>query len=96
MCKILKSRVSNRVDSENFRFPIILPNEHSVTKKLVIETHEKLCHVSLQGLLCSLREKYWILGGRRFIRSMISRCVICRKHRSKALDVKNPALPLDR
>lgn len=45
---------------------------------------------------CTLREKYWILGGRRSIRSIIATCTICKQHRVKRLEVVPAPLPIDR
>ncbi|XP_050306311.1 uncharacterized protein LOC126743323 [Anthonomus grandis grandis] len=92
----LKSRVSNREDTEYFRFPVILPAKHPLVQSLIWFEHTKSCHVRTQGLLSLLREKYWILGGRRSIRSVISRCVVCKRQHGKPLVVQSPPLPLDR
>lgn len=92
----LKSRVSNREDCDNFRFPIVLPGNHTVVKSLIFEYHQKSCHVGTQGLLSILREKYWILGGRRAIRSVTVKCVVCKRHSAKSPVVTSPPLPLDR
>lgn len=92
----IKSRVSNRQDTENFRFPIILPDKHSVVESLIRDLHRRSCHVGVQGLLCMLREKYWILRGRRAVRSVINKCVICRRFNSKPIVVEQPPLPADR
>ncbi|KAJ8951485.1 hypothetical protein NQ318_000180, partial [Aromia moschata] len=92
----LKSRVSNREDCNNFRFPVVLPGRHTVVNRLVFEQHQKSCHVGTQGLMSILREKYWILGGRRAIRSVIAKCVVCKRHSAKPPVVTSPPLPLDR
>lgn len=92
----LKSRVSNRKDDEHFRFPVVLPAKHPVVNSLILEVHEKSCHVGTQGLLSILREKYWILGGRRTLRSVISRCIVCKRQSGKSFVVDSPPLPRDR
>nr|CAI5859325.1 unnamed protein product [Callosobruchus analis] len=92
----MKSRVSNREDTENYRFPIILPAKHAFVHRLIMDTHVKSCHAGTQGLLGLLREKYWILGGRRSVRTVVARCVICKRHDSKPLEVETPPLPTDR
>ncbi|KAJ8968554.1 hypothetical protein NQ317_001752 [Molorchus minor] len=92
----LKSRVSNRIDTDSYRFPIVLPDKHPAIRSLIMDTHRRLCHIGTQGLLAQMREKYWILGGRRAIRSVVQKCVICRKLSSKAFAVDSPPLPFDR
>ncbi|KAJ8977402.1 hypothetical protein NQ317_003183 [Molorchus minor] len=76
----LKSRVSNRQDIDTFRFPVILSAKHPVVRRLIFDLHEKSYHVGTQGLLSLLREKFWIVGGRRAVRSVISKCVVCKRH----------------
>ncbi|KAF2888647.1 hypothetical protein ILUMI_17526, partial [Ignelater luminosus] len=92
----LKSRVSNRDDTNNYRFPIVLPAKHPVSESLIMDSHRSHCHVGTRGLLCLLREEYWILGGRRTIRFVLRKCVICRRFDAKPFVVEPPPLPVDR
>lgn len=92
----LKSRVCNREDTKDFRFPIILPSKNNIVDTLIMDFHRNSCHAGVQTLLSMLREKYWILGGRRTIRSVLNKCVICRRHASKPVSVISPPLPADR
>ncbi|XP_023310053.1 uncharacterized protein LOC108904648 [Anoplophora glabripennis] len=92
----LKTRISNREDHENFRYPIVLPAKHSVVNRLIFGEHVKLCHVGAQGLMSILRERHWILGGRRAIKSAISGFVVCKRHNAKPFDASSPPLPMDR
>ncbi|XP_030762165.1 uncharacterized protein LOC115886978 [Sitophilus oryzae] len=92
----LKSRIANRKDTVFFRMPIVLPSRHVVTKRLVFDSHRRSCHVGAQGLGSLLREKYWILGGRSYIKSIISKCVVCRRQIVKGVQVQSPPLPADR
>ncbi|KAJ8916388.1 hypothetical protein NQ315_014598 [Exocentrus adspersus] len=92
----LKSSVSNRQDEESFRFPVVLPAKYPMVSRLIFEVHEKSCHVGIQGLLSLLREKYWILDGRRAVKDVISKCVICKRHNTAPFSVETPPLPLDR
>lgn len=92
----LKTRVSARKDTEQFRYPVVLPPNHPMVVKIIFDAHVKSCHVGTQGLMSILREKYWILGGRRVIRSTISKCVVCKRYNSKPFGADVPPLPLDR
>ena len=92
----LRSRVCNRRDAEQFRFPIVLPAKHDLVVRLIFDQHVRSLHVGTQGLMGIMREKYWVLGGRRAIRSVISRCVTCRRHRSKSFVTGLAPLPLNR
>ncbi|KAF2886476.1 hypothetical protein ILUMI_19698 [Ignelater luminosus] len=57
----------------------------------------KLCRsVGTQSLPCLLREEYWILRGRRTIKSVLRKCVLCRRFDTKPFVVEPPPLPVDR
>lgn len=92
----LMSRISTRSDNDDFRFPIVLPSKHPIVKSMIMEVHIKSCHVGTQGLLSLLRERFWLLNGRRTIRSVIKHCVVCNRFNSKNLSAKTPPLPMDR
>lgn len=92
----LRSRVSQRDDTHQFRYPIVLPSKHRLIENLIFDVHVRSCHVRTQGLLGLLRENYWILGGRRTVKSVISKCVVCKRHNGKSYMVDSPPLPKDR
>lgn len=92
----LKTRICNKKYSNCFLFPIVLPLKHAVVKRLIFEYHIRSCHVGIQSLMSVIREKYWILGDRRTLRSVLSECVVYRRHQAKAFSVASPPLPLDR
>ena len=92
----LKTKVFMRNDTFNFRCPILLPGNHHVVHLLIEKMHLDLCHAGVQILMSNIRERFWILGGRRTIRSIIRKCVTCNRHDSKSIKVDEPPLPLDR
>lgn len=67
-----------------------------MVRLLIKERYERLNHAGVQITLCALREKYWILRGRRVIRSVIEKCVSCRRHDARPLAAAPAPLPLDR
>ena len=89
----LKTRITERVDVGEFGTPAVLPSRHPIVERLVLSTHGKLCHVGVQGLLSHLREKFWILKGRKSIRGILSKCVICRRHEARPVTASQPVLP---
>lgn len=92
----LETKLCNKEDSYGFRYPIVLPSTHKIVQSLVIYHHEKNCHAGVQVLLNILRENYWILGGRKALRSIISKCVKCKRQKAKRLETKAGMLPLNR
>lgn len=57
---------------ENFKYPILLPSKHVLVHRLIEEYHILNCHKGVQTLLSILREKFWILKGRKTVRQVIS------------------------
>ncbi|GFX59157.1 hypothetical protein TNCV_936721 [Trichonephila clavipes] len=57
-----RTKLSFREDTDNFKFPIILPNEHPVVHLMIVRKHEELMHagVDLAGPLhLKDRRKGW-------------------------------------
>lgn len=93
----LKTKVSNRPDSNDFCNPIVLPDtKHEVVRRLVMDRHKDNCHAGTQILMSIIRKEFWILGGRRSIRSVVSSCSVCKRYVLKNLEVKPTPLPENR
>jgi len=71
----------------------MLPSRHPIVERLLLSKNVKLCHVRLQGPLSLLREKFCILKGRKSIRSVLSKCLICRRDDTRHITASLPALP---
>ncbi|UYV61043.1 hypothetical protein LAZ67_1003208 [Cordylochernes scorpioides] len=56
---------------EEFKTPIILPGDHPFVEQLIWEVHLKNGHVGVQFILSKLREKFWIIRGRKTIKKII-------------------------
>ncbi|GFQ81050.1 integrase catalytic domain-containing protein [Trichonephila clavata] len=56
-----KTNVAYRDDTYDFKFPIILPSDHTVVKLLIMNEHNDLLHVGTSMLMSHLREKYSII-----------------------------------
>jgi len=92
----LRTKIANREDFRDFLYPILLPTKNSVVERLIFNEHVKACHAGTNNLMNILRERYWILGGRRTVRKVLVRCVICRRQNAKNFQTLEPSLPLDR
>lgn len=90
----LKTKVLNLPDADDFSQPIVLPNaDHPVVRRLIVDVHNSNCHAGTQILMSILRKQYWILGGRRTIRAVLSSCVVCKRFLSKRMEVAPNPLP---
>ena len=56
--------------------------------------HERVLHNKVKETLKELRSRYWVIRGRSLVKSIIHRCVICRKFEGKAYHAPtSPQLP---
>ena len=66
------------IDNET-KFPCLLPKKHPLTTLIVHHTHKILLNTGVYATVMSLREKYWIPSARQVVRSLLRKCVTCRK-----------------
>ncbi|GBM67717.1 hypothetical protein AVEN_244302-1 [Araneus ventricosus] len=92
----VKTRITERIDTPHFLSPILLPNNCIFTERLVEHLYIESYHAGTQLLLSIIREKYWILGGRRTLRKIWNACVKCRRFKSKSPTADPVSLPADR
>lgn len=77
--------------------PIILPGKSHVTTLLVRYHHEKVSHQGRHFTEGAIRGSgLWIVGAKRCISKVISKCVTCRKLRGKVGEQLMCDLPADR
>ncbi|GFW09899.1 integrase catalytic domain-containing protein [Trichonephila clavipes] len=53
-----RTKLSFREDTHNFKFPIILPNEHPVVHLMIVRKHEELMHAGVSIVMNHLRESF--------------------------------------
>jgi len=88
----LKWRVIYRPVQEYFCSPILLPR-HQVVDRLISGAHVRACHVGTQDLMSLLRERFWFFDGRRYVRSIVRRCMLCKRYCTKHFQTSSPPLP---
>ncbi|XP_038133532.1 uncharacterized protein LOC119778397 [Cyprinodon tularosa] len=64
---------------EHTRHPAILAKNNHVTTLIIRNAHEETGHGGRNHTLARLRERVWICKGNAAVRSVLSRCVKCRK-----------------
>ncbi|GFY20784.1 integrase catalytic domain-containing protein [Trichonephila clavipes] len=92
----LKSRLINEEESKDFISPIILPSKHLAVRRFIAQEHLVNKHAGTLTLLTILRERFWIVKGKRTVRSVIKECLTCKRQKIKHLEVPFPPLPKDR
>ena len=53
-------------------------------------THQ-LYHSGVGSTVTALRQSYWIPTARQYVKSLLRRCVVCRKHSGKSYTAPDPA-----
>ncbi|UYV82746.1 hypothetical protein LAZ67_22000718 [Cordylochernes scorpioides] len=81
---------------EEFKTPAVLPGDHPFVEQLIWEMHRGNGHAGVQFILSILREKFWIIRGRKTIGKIINRCIICKRFKEKSLQRPMAALPESR
>ena len=92
----MKSRILEEEGMEEYSFPIILPARHPIIERMIAQLHVTNRHAGASTLLLLLREKVWVLQGRRTVKKVVNRCMQCQRHRVKAVETPIPPLPKDR
>ncbi|UYV61058.1 hypothetical protein LAZ67_1003267 [Cordylochernes scorpioides] len=92
----VETKLLHGQDPEVLKRPILLPRDHPLVEQMVREIHQQNGHGGAQFILSRLREKFWIIGGRRLIKQIIGKCVICRRYNQKPIWTPGAALPADR
>jgi hypothetical protein len=76
--------------------PILLPGNHHISKLIMEEFHEKVCHAGCERTLSESRCEYWIMSGRRIVKKIIKNCLVCRKFRQRPHTTLMADLPQER
>ena len=81
------------VSLSSSRHPILLDKNHHLTRLIVVDAHLCVMHDGVKETLTELRSEYWLVRGRQYVRKVIHRCVVCKKHEGKHCR-PNPSPPL--
>jgi len=74
----------------------MLSKDHPVTNAIIVYYHEKYLHGGSQALLAALRQRYWPIGGRKFVASVINKCVRCFRMKPVTWEHVMGSLPANR
>ena len=79
------------------KYPIIMPDSDAEeTQSLVRHYHTKDFHASSSTTFYTLRQKFYLVGGRNSVNKIVSKCVECQKASKKAKNQKMDDLPSER
>ena len=72
-------RLHNAPLAEHTRFPYLLPTNHPFTALTVYDTHERQLHSGVAATVTALRQTYWIISMRQYVKKLLRRCVTCKR-----------------
>ncbi|XP_018395111.1 PREDICTED: uncharacterized protein LOC108773703, partial [Cyphomyrmex costatus] len=78
----LGGRLKNAALGYAERHPVLLP-KNRVSELLIDQAHRATLHGGTQLTLRTLRQNYWILGGRGLVKRHIRQCVICTRYSAR-------------
>ena len=97
---LLRVHVGGRLERAELPYsakhPLLLPKESGVSKLIMEDVHKCCGHLGKNTVVAFLRQKYWIIGARSYLKSLLSKCVTCRKYRASCSKQKMANLPAGR
>ncbi|XP_046548997.1 uncharacterized protein LOC124258978 [Haliotis rubra] len=72
-------RLSNANISDTMKHPVLLPRKSPLSDLIVRDVHERLGHAGRNHVLSALREEFWITNANSAVRSILNKCVLCRR-----------------
>ena len=72
-----KTRLKHALVIDGSKSPILLPSKHYFTTLTIRQIHANSGHNSISYTLSACRERFWILRGRRSVKTAIKNCNIC-------------------
>ena len=89
-------RLAQSTLGEHTKHPLILPGSTPEVEMLVRWVHEIHGHCGQDYLLAELRKRYWIVHGNAIVRSVIRKCVLCKRLACRPIEQQMAELPSDR
>lgn len=91
----VKSRLVQGADEEEFQTPVVLYDD-PVVRKLIRHVHSTLQHAGVLTTLTKLRESYWLVKGRKIVKSELNKCLVCKKQSARPAGAASGPLPVER
>ena len=60
-------------------YPVILPKGSAIVSLLIQSTHRGLGHIGTNKVHHQLQQWFWIVQGRAAVKSVLGRCLLCRR-----------------
>ncbi|XP_036072164.1 uncharacterized protein LOC112147751 [Oryzias melastigma] len=103
LCPFIKNgilRVGGRLSRSSMpletKHPAILAKDSHIANLILQHVHHQVGHGGRNHMLSKLREKYWITGACSAIRSILRKCVLCRRLNAQPMSQHMADLPKER
>ena len=93
---VVGGRLQFALIPEEAKHQVILPQKNTLTEKLVLHIHCKANHAGPETTLGIIRQRFWPLQGRREVKRILRKCLICKHWRTIPTQQKMAPLPLER
>ena len=75
---------------------ILLPKEHRLSYLIALHEHQAIGHLGTDSTVAVIRSKYWIVGIRKIVSSIINKCVKCKRKFKQLAGQQMSVLPIER
>ena len=94
-------RVSGRAErwmeaTWNHQEFVILPKDHRLSYLIALYEHASAGHLGVEATVATIRARYWIIGIKKIVKSIISKCVACKRKFKRMAEQKMSPLPIER
>lgn len=84
-------RLQHSILDPDQKHPIILPAKARVANLIIEEAHSRMLHSGTQLTLAYLRRKYWIIQGRNAVKTVIKKCLRCKRFQASQVYGESPS-----
>ena len=81
---------------EGMKHPIIVPHGHPVVKEIIQRVHKELLCAGPKSTLSFLRQTNWLSKGRREVKRVLGKCLVCQRQRVGSRSQKMAPLSSER
>ena len=83
----LKRRFENAALNNDEKHPLILRSleDSFFTKLIILDSHERVLHHSIETTLSDVRSKFWIVKGQKAVERVLHKCLTCRRYQGRPL-----------
>ena len=80
----------------NNQYFILLPKKHRLSYLIALHEHQSIGHLGTESTVAVIRSKYWIMGIRKIVSSIINKCVKCKIKFKRLAEQRMSTLPIER